>query len=206
MSNRIITLLRHGSVDGPAALYGQTDIGLNADGQRAAQHAIRHLHQLAPITHVVSSPLMRCLSSAREFSQLSQLPLRIIDGLKEMHFGSWDGVAFDEFTDAQWQLLNKFWETPASAHAPQGESLKDFAARVINAWQDIEASTSAAHQLVLCHGGVIRIIIAHLLKLDWCNASLFRQLTIDYASNTRIEIVNSDALPIIKHIGETIHR
>ncbi len=205
MNKRIITLVRHGKVDGPAALYGNTDIGLSNDGLNELQTVIHHVHRLNPITHILSSPLIRCAQPAREFSRISQLPLQILDNLKEMHFGEWDGVPFNEFNEGHWQALNQFWETPSTAHAPHGEPLQLFAGRVIHSWQQIQGNNSAGHQLVICHGGVIRIIIAHLLNLDWTNASLFRQLTIDYASNTRIEIANDGyALPIIRHIGENI--
>lgn len=205
MNKRIITLVRHGKVEGPAALYGHTDIGLSHEGLSELQTTIRHVHQLNPITHILSSPLIRCAHPARAFSRISQLPLRILDDLKEMHFGDWDGIPFDEFSEEHWQALNRFWETPSTAQAPCGETLQSFAGRVIRGWQQIQDNKSAEHQLVICHGGVIRIIIAQLLNLDWANASLFRQLTIDYASNTRIEILNdADALPIIRYIGENI--
>lgn len=202
MNSRLITLIRHGKVDGPAALYGHTDIACSAEGLRELHNNIQQLHQLHPVSHIVCSPLMRCANPAREFSQAQQLPLQIIDDLQEMHFGCWDGIPFDQFGDEHWLTLHQFWETPATAHAPDGETLQLFAERVIHSWQQVADNSAAAHQLVICHGGVIRIIIAHLLNLDWRNASLFRQLTIDYASHTRIEIAtHQNALPIVKYIG-----
>jgi alpha-ribazole phosphatase len=54
--------------------------------------------------------------------------------------------------------------------------------------------------VLVCHGGVIRVIIAHLLSIDWGNANLFKQLQIDYASHSRVE-VQKNFLPLIKYIG-----
>lgn len=202
MSNRIITLIRHGKVDGPAALYGHTNIASSVEGLRELHTNIQQLHQLNPISHIVCSPLMRCAQPAQEFSLAQQLPLQVIDELKEMHFGCWDGIPFDQFGDEHWLTLNQFWETPATAHAPDGETLEQFAGRVIRSWKQIYTNITAEHQLVICHGGVIRIIIAHLLNLDWRNARLFRQLNINYASHTRIDIATQqNALPIIQYIG-----
>lgn len=202
MSGRVITLIRHGKVDGPAALYGHTNIASSAEGLRELHTNIQQLHQLNPISHIVCSPLIRCAMPAQEFSSANNLPLQIIDELKEMHFGCWDGIPFDQFGDEHWLTLNQFWETPATAHAPDGETLQHFAERVIGSWKKIHTNITAEHQLVICHGGVIRIIIAHLLNLDWRNARLFRQLNIDYASHTRIEIATQqNALPVIKYIG-----
>lgn len=203
MGKRIITLIRHGAVDGPAALYGHTDIACSEKGLNELNHNIHTLHQSNPISHIVSSPLVRCAQPAQTFSITQQLPLQIIDELKEMNFGHWDGIPFAQFTEEHWQPLNQFWQTPATAHAPDGETLQEFAERVICSWELIQNNAHTAHQLVICHGGVIRIIIAHLLHLDWRNASLFRQLAIDYASQTRIEIADHpDALPMISYIGK----
>lgn len=202
MSKRTITLIRHGKVDGPAALYGHTDIPSTADGLQELHNNILQLHQRNPISHIVCSPLIRCAQPAREFSLAQQLPLQIVDELKEMHFGHWDGIPFDQFGAEHWLTLNQFWETPATAHAPNGETLQLFAERVVRSWEYIQGNITAQHQLVICHGGVIRIIIAHLLNLDWRNARLFRQLTINYASHTQIEIANhQNALPMVNHIG-----
>lgn len=202
MNKRIITLIRHGKVDGPAALYGHTDITSSIEGLREVQQNIETLHRLNTISHIVCSPLLRCTQPAQTFSLTQQLPVQIIHELKEMNFGRWDGIPFEQFTDEHWQSLNQFWETPAIAHVPGGETLQLFAERIIRSWKIIESNIAAQHQLVICHGGVIRIIIAHLLNLDWRNPGLFRQLHIDYASHTGIEIANhSNAVPIITCIG-----
>jgi alpha-ribazole phosphatase len=204
VSNSIITLIRHGKVDGPAALYGHTDIAMSEAGAAELLCNIRHIHQQNPITHLVNSPLIRCAIPAQEFARHYELPLAIVDDLKEMHFGEWDGIPFEQFDEKRWQLLTHFWELPSKAHAPDGESLQAFAERIIACWKKIAANNHAAHQLVICHGGVIRIVIAYLLDLDWRNASLFRQLNIDYASHTRIELpIYENASPVIKYIGMT---
>ncbi len=204
MSKRFITLLRHGKVDGPAALYGHTDITLSAQGNTDLFAAINTVQQQRPITHIISSPLIRCAQPAQEFAEATQLPLQIIDDLKEMFFGHWDGIAFDQFDEAHWPALHQFWDAPASAHAPAGEALQQFVERVMRGWDLIANNTDAEHQLVICHGGVIRIIIALVLNLDWRNAALFKQLHIDYASHTRIEFGDmANSLPIIKWIGVT---
>lgn len=202
---RMITLMRHGWVDGPAALYGHTDISLSSDGENLLRTAINRVHERHPINRIVCSPLVRCAQLANEFATALDVPLEVMSDLKEIHFGEWDGIPFDNFSEEQWRSLASFWEAPINARPPQGESLQIFATRVIHSWQHIQNEHSAPHQLVLCHGGVIRIIIAHLLNLDWANPALFRQLTIDYASHTLIEIPDHpDALPVIRHIGEAI--
>lgn len=206
-NKRVITLLRHGKIAGAAGLYGRTDVPLSETGRADLQHALASIHQHTAINCIISSPLQRCATVAQEFAAQHSLPLVIEPNLQEMHFGIWDGIPFDELGD-EWDNLARFWESPNTALPPEGESLQDFAQRVIDAWQrfissiDNQEHSETGHHVIVCHGGVIRIIIAHLLKLDFCNASLFQQLHIDYASHSRIEIApHAQAVPVIKYIG-----
>ncbi|ACE84605.1 alpha-ribazole phosphatase family protein [Cellvibrio japonicus] len=202
MNTNIITLMRHGQVAGSAGLYGHTDIALSEQGYRTAMARLQQLHQAPPITRIISSPLVRCQQVAREFSIREQIPLQLDNDFMEMHFGHWDGMAFSDVQD--WQALEAFWDKPAEAAAPGGETLAQFAGRVINAWDRLLDENHSGHQLLLCHGGVIRIVIAHLLQLDWRNAALFRQLNIDYTSHTRILLADHPhARPVIQWIGAT---
>jgi len=201
VSNRIITLIRHGKVNGPAALYGATDIPLSATGHSDLTSTLQHLHSHSPINHLISSPRIRCLQVAQAFSAQNKIPLHVDDNFQEMDFGIWDGVPFDELGD-EWNNIEAFWHSPHSMHPPQGESLTDFAARVISSWESLMNNPKPGHNAIICHGGVIRILIAHILQLDWRNPALFKQLQIDYASCTRIEIGDYDkTLPVIKWIG-----
>lgn len=201
MTHKIISLIRHGKVAGPAALYGRTNIPLSEDGQDDLHNTLTFIHAQNAITHLIASPLLRCATVAQNFSESYALPLSIQPDFREMDFGRWDGIAFDKLGD-DWQALEKFWESPATAQAPDGETLEAFAQRVGKAWQQVQETSQAEHLAIICHGGVIRIIIAHLLQMDWCNPALFKQLHIDYASHTRIEIGSyENALPVVRWIG-----
>lgn len=201
MTPIIITLIRHGKVAGPAALYGRTDIPSSTAGHSDLTRVLNSLHAQTPISDLISSPRMRCLQVARDFSARHNIPLRIEDNLQEMDFGIWDGVPFDDLGD-EWKNIEAFWESPHSMQPPEGESLTDFAARVISSWEFLINNTKPGHHAIICHGGVIRILIAHILQLDWRNAALFKQLQIDYTSHTRIEIGDYDkALPVIKWVA-----
>jgi alpha-ribazole phosphatase len=201
MTSTIITLVRHGKVEGPAAVYGRTDIALSAAGHSDLTRTLNSLHAQNSIHQIISSPRIRCLQVAQEFSAQHKIPLRTEDNLQEMDFGIWDGVPFDELGD-EWKNIEAFWESPHSMQPPEGESLTDFAARVITSWGSLISDIKPGHKVVICHGGAIRILIAHILQLDWRNPALFKQLQIDYASCTRVEIGGYEkAVPVIRWIG-----
>lgn len=193
-----IDLLRHGKVDGPAALYGQTDVCLSEEGLKQMRSQVR---QLEYPDNIISSPLRRCKEFADEMAADHQLPLHIEDDFKECDFGAWDGIEFDD-TSQQWPLMTSFWQDPSRNPPPQGESLQVFHQRVIGAWEKLIAQFSQEYSLVICHGGVIRQILAHLLPVDWQDGAWYSQLNIGYASLTRITVPSyKDAKPSVNFVG-----
>jgi len=199
MTTQSITLLRHGQVDGEAALYGHTDVRLSDIGRINLHAALDNIHGKLPIDAIVSSPLVRCAEISSAFADKRAINYRLDARFKEMHFGDWDGVAFDKLNHV-WHDLEVFFNSPHAVHPPAGETLSQFAQRIISAWEHLLENNQHRHLVLVCHGGVIRVIIAHLLSIDWGNANLFKQLQIDYASHSRIE-VQKDFLPLIKYIG-----
>ena len=197
-----ITLLRHSKIDGPAALYGKTDV---AALPHKDEEVITALSQVKPFYDlVVSSPLKRCRKVAQQLSQLSLSPLECDDSFQEMNFGDLDGVAFEQLIGGEallpnaqhyWALLEKFWQHPAKSTLPSAETLFEFNQRVVLGWQQLvtrlieqalpkEKSKEQTKQRVLlvCHGGVIRMILAHVLNLDWQNPTWYQGLSINNAS------------------------
>lgn len=211
-----IDLIRHGRVDAPAALYGVTDVKVSADeNQNIATSlsllAYRSCNSSAALGYdaVYSSPLIRCLELAQLIGLQNQLSVQQVSGLKEINFGIFDGVPFDKLADVDlspfqqvkqqtpWSILETFWQAPAKVNLPLAEPLIDFNIRVSQAWhqivqqamQDFLACTTDKQKIaVVCHGGVIRMILAHILQLDWRNSALYSTLNIANGSLTKIVI------------------
>ena len=114
----------------------------------------------------------------------------------------------DKITESKlhWRCLERFFEQPAHITLPEAESLSDFHIRIIQAWQTLvnqqlaitqkqvaEAAASSTtlkprRILLIAHGGVIRMILAHILQLDWQQGAWHRNLKVDYASLSSIAI------------------
>ncbi|KGJ96251.1 histidine phosphatase family protein [Colwellia psychrerythraea] len=167
---------------------------------------------------IISSPLIRCQHLAKEFSHHCEIPLEISLGLQEMNFGCFDGVPFDDIPfgdepsiatgisdindqriELHWSQLEAFFQAPAEIMLPNAEALADFHHRVIKTWQELIAQHIVISSdkkalkipqriLVIAHGGVIRMILAHILQLDWQQASWHQKLQIGHGSLTRINI------------------
>ncbi|GMQ46795.1 histidine phosphatase family protein [Vibrio sp. 10N] len=196
-----LLLLRHAKVQGAAALYGHTDVGVEAELSHQALQSLLSIQ--TEINRVVSSPLSRCTSLARPFAVRADVELTIEPALAEMDFGDFDGVPFDSMSSQQWQKLEPFWSAPATCVLPNAESLEDFHLRIRQAWQRI--TQIPQHTLVVCHGGVIRQILADVLGLDWRNPKLYAGLTIGNATITQLQFDSRYPESIhVKVIGQPI--
>ncbi len=117
----------------------------------------------------------------------------------------------EEKAKLHWSQLEGFFQAPAEVTLPQAEILPDFYHRVKLAWEKLieqqvcivtkhkEILRSGQEQekrescknrriLVVAHGGVIRMILAHILQLDWQQASWHQKLQIGHGSISRILI------------------
>lgn len=196
---RNIYLLRHGKTVGKAALNGSADIEVEQSEQQ--QIALELMSFGVSFTQVFSSPLKRCSELAELVADRNNIPLHIVPELQEMDFGDFDGVPFDEL-EQQWSTLESIWLDPANHTLPNAESLCGFRDRVVSGWTEV-LSTESDNILVVTHGGVIRVLLAHLLDVDWQNPSRYSCLTIDNASVSQVQVMEADGkqYAAVKSVG-----
>lgn len=193
-----IYLLRHGKVEGEAALNGLSDVLVNPDLQDRICGAL--IKQDIAFDCVVTSPLRRCSDLANRYAQRMSVTLSVAPDFQEMNFGEVDGVPFDELED-KWGMLETFWQDPANHQLTGAESLQGFHNRVTQAWSQL-LNDPSDNILLVTHGGVIRILLAHCLDIDWKNPSLYSKLSIENASITHIQITQfAQSFISVKSIG-----
>lgn len=182
-------LLRHGKVDGDAALNGHTDREVDLTLQQKISQAV--CSQDIPFDHIITSPLRRCADLAMLLKkEQPKAKVTIEEQLQEISFGSLDGKAFHTIKD-KWPLLDAFWQNPAKNTLPQAESLSAFKQRIGSIWSKV-IDTESNNTLIITHGGVIRMILADALQLDWKNPAWHTNLAIANASITHIQISKAE--------------
>ena len=195
----VFNLLRHGQINGPAAIYGKTNVLLSEQGRRA-MHA--QVQQINRPDIIVTSPLSRCLVFAEQLANELDVPLIVEDALQECDFGLYDGVPFDDLRE-QWLALSNFWENPFDCTLPAAETLEVFHQRVINCWQRLSTELIGQNNLLICHGGVIRQILADALSSNWQQGAWYSKLQVGYASLSRISIAEYEqANPVVDFIAK----
>lgn len=128
--------------------------------------AILRLSDHLPATALVmSSDLGRSVDTAAAIAG-PRMRLARDPGLREFHFGTWDGAHFS--TVAEWHpnLSRAYWEEPGAHSPPGGESWDAAAARVANVVRRIETAHPHADIIAVAHFGVILTQIQAVLGLS----------------------------------------
>jgi alpha-ribazole phosphatase/probable phosphoglycerate mutase len=162
MSQTMIDLLRHGEPVGGRKYRGQLDDCLSEKGWAQMRDK---LGDHAPWQQIISSPLSRCREFAEQLATGHGLPLQVDERLKEVGFGVWEGKTGAQLNNEDPQQLPRFRADPVNARPAGAEPLERFFRRVIEALEEIVARHRNEHLLIICHAGVIRMALAHVLEI-----------------------------------------
>lgn len=131
---------------------------------------------------VVSSPMLRCADFATWLARERSLPLAVEPDLREVGFGSWEGVARKELAENRWGEYEAFYRDPVTNRPPGAESLAEFGNRVSRVFDRLLEHYDGERLLVVAHAGVIRATLGHVTRspaIRWYRAE------VDYAAITR---------------------
>lgn len=177
--------LRHGEPVGGKIFRGSTDDPLTEQGWLQMQESATHL----AIDEIVSSPLKRCIEYAATLQKEKGCHLTVMDDIQELHLGDWEGLSAEQVEKRDATALAEFWAKPYNYTPPNGETLNDFEARIINAWNTLSKEYTSIEQaktvLVVCHAGVMMMLLKFLLGFPIENILCIK---LNYASKVTVEV------------------
>jgi len=156
-----IVALRHGetawNVD--TRIQGQLDIGLNAQGRWQAERAAQALAD-DPLDAIYSSDLERAWVTAATLAQgqARTPPLRPHLGLRERHFGSLQGLTWQEIETLHPEHASRWRGRDPEWSPPGGESLLELRERVARTVAELAAAHVGQHIALVAHGGVLDVL------------------------------------------------
>jgi 2,3-bisphosphoglycerate-dependent phosphoglycerate mutase len=164
-----ILAIRHGetawNVD--TRLQGHLDIPLNDVGLRQAQHLAQALAQRDPIDAIYASDLSRGPHHGPSHCTGSGLNVKTHVGLRERHFGAFQGRTFAE---VEVELPEHAWHwrkrTPDWVPPEGGESLHTLHERIVNTVNEVAARHQGQQIVMVAHGGVLDILYRAATRLD----------------------------------------
>ena len=160
--NKELYLLRHGATPLNGLYVGSTDVSLAEEGREQVLRIGKTLVSMH-IDQVFCSPMKRCRETMGLLSVDASFD--IIDDLREIDFGRWEGQSFAEITTADQELIENWRISGETFCFPDGECVKDFNKRVELVSRRVVASTDE-RILIIAHGGTIRHLLCTFLGLS----------------------------------------
>lgn len=157
-----IDLIRHGEPVGGRKYRGQTDDPLSEKGWAQMWEAVGDYDAWQ---HIVTSPLARCRVFADALAIKRALTVTVEHRFREVGFGAWEGKTPGQLNAAHPGCVFDFKLDPV-AHRPEGaEPVAEFHARVASGWGDLLSAHSGESILVVCHAGIIRMVLTTVLGM-----------------------------------------
>lgn len=170
MSEPLLTrviAVRHGETvwNAETRMQGHLDTTLSARGRWQAQRAAEALADEG-IEVIVSSDLARAHDTAKTVADVLGLPVVTDPGLRERHFGVFQGSTYAEI-EARWPAEAARWRHHEPDFAPEGgETFRAFYERSVVAATRIARSQPGRTLLIATHGGVLDCLYRAALRID----------------------------------------
>ena len=178
-----LLLIRHAEVEAryQRVFGGRIDMELSPRGHEQAAALAKYLRR-KPLSAIYASPMKRVQQTLAPLLVNGAPKPIILPDLREVDFGDWTGLAWDE-VQAKFGISAFAWleqlECDGIANAESAETLRD---RVEPCLRQILADHSGQQVAVFCHGGVIRALLGILLRWPLSRTGAFE---IEYASLTK---------------------
>jgi broad specificity phosphatase PhoE len=158
-----LVLVRHAASQGSGTFVGQNDEPLSAAGHSQLKELARKLAAFR-FDAVFASDLERARATAAAVRRLG-LELQIRPGLREMHFGRWEGLSWDQI-EKQHRRLARLWLRDFPLRSiPGAERFAQFKKRVKTELKKIVSSNAGQCVLVITHAGVLRVALGDALGM-----------------------------------------
>ena len=155
-----LLFIRHGETDWnrQQRFQGQIDVPLNDTGRAQAQRLKQRLSAEA-FDVLISSDLNRAQQTAAPLAQALGLQPQLVPGLREQHFGAWEGLDVPTIKARHGALWPQWLQQDGDfALAGGGESLRQFHARVLATVRQLVVQHAGRRLALVTHGGVLDML------------------------------------------------
>ncbi|MDR1481856.1 MAG: histidine phosphatase family protein [Synergistaceae bacterium] len=185
-----IFLIRHGETDWNKSFryQGSSDVELSGAGREQARMLGIRLGTTVP-ARVVSSPLSRAYETARIIMEHNAEGVEIEKDpdLREISFGIWEGHTPSEVKELDYDKLIRWRAAPFSVTPNGGETMEELTIRASRAARGLtEPGMPGEAIFVVAHGGILRALLAILMKFDDMNITW--RMRMDNCSITAVDI------------------
>ncbi len=183
---RALYLMRHAEVEENyhRTFGGRIDMDISEAGKSQAKALAAFLKQ-HPFDTCFSSPMKRVIRTTEPHTDWTNMQPRTLDGLREVDFGDWTGLKWEEVREKHNQSAFDWLHLLEANAIDNAETIENFRARTEAALNTILDAEHGQNIGVFCHGGVIRMLLALILRLPVNQLASFE---FNYASVTIIHL------------------
>ena len=116
--------------DGQSRIQGSLNLPLTECGEQQVEQIIAELRLEQPFDVIYASPTEPAASTAHAIAAALGVPVRIVDGLANLHQGLWQGMQLDEIRRKHPRVYKQWEDQPESVCAPDGEECEEALERV----------------------------------------------------------------------------
>jgi probable phosphomutase (TIGR03848 family) len=186
----IFYLVRHGvtSHTGHRLSGRMPDVHLSDAGRSEAQVAASSLEKVR-LKSIYSSPIDRCLETARVIAGKQGLSVRTRRDLAEVEYGAWTNRSLKVVSRTKlWSSVQRW---PAGVRFPEGESFVEIQSRGVAVLEDLRLRHPKDRICIVSHGDVIRLVMAHYMGI---HLDLFQRIAVTPASISVLSVTDSGPL------------
>lgn len=157
-----IYFVRHGQTiwNVEDKICGETDIALTEYGhEQAIETGKKILEQGIQADEILYSPLIRAAETARHISEVTGIPARKEERLKEQCFGKWEGTSP---RNAQGFVIDK---EKFCYDYEGGESMLRLAQRIYNLLDECRQESDEKTYILVAHNGISRVIHSYFFNM-----------------------------------------
>ena len=194
-----LILVRHAlTVDNQKSrLSGHIDSSISEEGKEQIDKITNYLKDF-DIDKIYTTTSSRTKDTVKKLSELKSIEIIEKESLKEISFGDFEGLTFDEIKDKYPKEFQDMIEKGYEYKYPNGESLIDSYNRVCIELDNINSNNDDRTILISSHGGTIRNIITYLISNSYKYHWNFK---IDNGSVTILEV--QDGFTVITAMNNT---
>jgi len=176
----LLDYLRHGQPEGGSKYRGsRIDDPLSELGWQQMRSTVAELEGW---TRILTSPMQRCRAFAEWLGSQRDIAVEVIDDLREVGFGSWEGVTRAQLLEQRPDEYHAFYADPVNNRPAGAEALQAFGGRVADVFESAAARYPGEHLLLVAHAGVIRATLGHVTRAP---ASNWYRAAVDNAAISR---------------------
>lgn len=149
-----IIFVRHGETDMSGTFCGHSDPDLNPRGECQIHRVAEEIASLG-VQRIYSSDLLRASRTAAVISERIGVKIELRDDLREMNFGLWEGLTWQQIEDGFPQEASRWLAEFPQCSAPGGEEYAAFTARVEAVIMPLVRKTQDVITAVVTHRGVM---------------------------------------------------